>query len=179
MQKIEALYEKTLPTYGLFKFYSDRRDNEGSDLYNIFDGEEWVGFIYLISSTRMENITLIAIDASGRPKGYGSAVLDLVKELHKGKPIVLLMDTVDPKCEDFEVKQKRKAFYERNGFITRYYGGTTKQPMEMAIYGDDYNLKDYTELNGKLIGGLGGRLFAWMQTKSFTNDIKISVKSNL
>ena len=168
-QKMEELYNKSLSAYRPSpKFYYKRRDNEMVDLYNVVDGHEWVGFVYVVSSPCVAVINLIAIDEKGRSKGYGSTVLDSLKELHQGKPIAVLIEAAKPGFADFEIQQKRKAFYERNGFVTHYYAGTKKKPLEMMIYGDSLSITAFTDLTKKFIGGLGGRFVARIQTRILT-----------
>ena len=52
-----------------------------------------------------------------RNRGYGSKILNDIKEKYQDKTILLCYEEVDEKYEDFLDRKNREKFYSRNGFI--------------------------------------------------------------
>ena len=171
-QKVKALYREAIPAHERLPagFLYKKRLKEGVGFYSIYDGEEWVGFVYMLSGEDLAYIYYFAIDETFRSKGYGSAALASVKALYAGKRIILAIDAVKESTPDFEKRQKRKAFYDRNGFVASGYisGKKTAPLMELLVHGGPINMEDMKRLNrliGKYIGGLLGPVVTWLQNR--------------
>lgn len=52
-----------------------------------------------------------------RGKGYGSKLIDMVRETHPGKRIFLVVEPMDVTSDDYEMRVRRQRFYERNGCV--------------------------------------------------------------
>lgn len=52
-----------------------------------------------------------------RGKGYGSRLIDMIRETHPGKRIFLVVEPMDEDADDYEMRVRRQRFYERNGCV--------------------------------------------------------------
>ena len=85
-------------------------------LYVVLDGERRVGMLYLLTQRDLVYIYYLAVDPELRGMGYGSRILELVKEEHPGCRFALGCEAPDDSAPNNEERLARLAFYERNGF---------------------------------------------------------------
>ena len=57
-----------------------------------------------------------AISQSERGQGYGSYILQTVKEFYKNQRLCLAIEEIDETAANYQQWVKRKEFYEKNGF---------------------------------------------------------------
>ena len=81
-----------------------------------YDGDTFVGFTHSMEFEHEGYLFYLAIREDLRSRGYGSAVLDTIKELYRGKPICMDIEAVDPNADDYEQRLRRLQFFEKNGF---------------------------------------------------------------
>ena len=117
----------------------------------------WIGLIHITEYEDIVFIQSIAILESCRSKGFGSQVLESLKNEHLGKRIVLNIEVIDKQANNYQQRVKRKEFYENNGFLPS--GFTVKEPgenLEMLIYGSGITKKEieymYKNLFGRVLG---------------------------
>lgn len=116
---IEPLYlgafpENERPPVHYF-FYSVKKHKE-NHLYAYYDFNQFVGFTYLTIYKDIVYIFFLAVSESIRNKGYGSQILNDIKEKYKDNVLLLCYEEVDEKYEDNELRKKRQSFYFSNGF---------------------------------------------------------------
>lgn len=80
------------------------------------DGDEFIGFCYLIANDRAGYLFFFAIEENKRGMGYGSAVLSQLRKMYNGKCIFLARETLDETAENYAERKRRHEFYLRNGF---------------------------------------------------------------
>lgn len=138
-----------------FLRYKLRKGKAGFSL--IYAADTWVGLIYNTAYKDMVFLHFFAVTASNRSIGYGSQVLDLIKQTHVGKRVILNIELLDEQAKNHQQQIKRKAFYEKNGF--RSSGFTVKEPkeqLEMLIHGGSISKQEieavYKNLFGKILG---------------------------
>ena len=86
-----------------------------------YDEDQVCGFLYYGKVARQVFVMFFAVDEQLRSKGYGSEILGM---LHKKYPKCRSTVTIDPPIEgslDLEIRQRRKQFYQRNGFVDSKY----------------------------------------------------------
>ncbi len=102
--------------------YPERHDTEEqkrilqNDFYNccaVMD-PDFVGIAFFWETDEFLYLEHLCVDPAYRQRGYGSQILDLLKE--RGKQIIL---EIEPVVDS--VTQKRRDFYERNGFVKNPY----------------------------------------------------------
>ena len=87
-----------------------------AEFLNFSEDGEFVGLAHMIVRGDVAFLLYFAVKDSKRGKGYGSAILDIIRERYEGKDIVLLIESLHEKCDNMETRVRRKAFYLRNGF---------------------------------------------------------------
>lgn len=88
-----------------------------SDLIACYDGETFCGFYSTLTFGDITHIIFLAIVEELRDHGYGSALLRLIAERYKGNRIILDMEADVPEAPNYEQRVRRKAFYEKNGYV--------------------------------------------------------------
>lgn len=123
----------------------------------IYSGDTWVGLIYITELKDIVFMHFLAISESCRSVGYGGKAMNLVKETHAGKRIVLNIEELDAQAANYQQRVKRKSFYERCGFISSGY--SVKEPreqLEMMIFGGAIRKEEIEEIYRILFGRILG-----------------------
>jgi GNAT superfamily N-acetyltransferase len=74
-----------------------------------------------IDSRNILFVLFFAVEDTIRGKGYGSAILDYLKESNPEKSVLLNVELLDPSADNYEERVRRFRFYERNGFYDTKY----------------------------------------------------------
>lgn len=115
--KVRTLYRTAFPReerapYPLLK----RRAAQGlGTMLAARDGQEFVGFAYLIGSGDLVYLFLLAIQSDCRGHGYGTKVLQALQAQYRGKRLFLAREQLDPGAPNYAQRQARQAFYLHNG----------------------------------------------------------------
>lgn len=81
-----------------------------------YDGEKFCAMTYLIKRDGMVYIVYLATNPVLRSRGYGSAVLDWIRQAYPDCQLVLDIEPMDEESDNLDQRLRRKAFYLRNGF---------------------------------------------------------------
>ena len=126
----------------------------------IYEHDNWIGFIYNVEYMDIVFVQFFAISELCRSRGYGSKVMDLMRELHSGKRIVLNIEELDEKAQNHQQRIKRKAFYEKNGFKpSGYIVKESAQRLEMLVQGGAVSKQEIEKMYKYLMGNMLGFLF--------------------
>ena len=98
-----------------WKALIDKHHEGKGEFLSIYDHHQWVGLTYVITYQNLSYILYLAIDEKQRGHGYGSGVLQLLKKRYP-HTIMLCIEEVDEKYENYQQRIHRKSFYLRNGF---------------------------------------------------------------
>lgn len=103
------------------------------DLWAIYD-ETLVGFTVMMPSSqqKMGYLWFLAIDHHYRHHGYGSQTLQKLNEIYPQYQFVIDLEQLDEQSENAMQREKRVAFYQKNGFKRAYMG--------MSYFGVDYEI---------------------------------------
>lgn len=156
--KIRELYLTAFPRDERAPFSMiRRRARQGrADMLTARDGEEFVGFVYMVCLRDLAYIFYLAIDPGKRGMGYGSAVLTELKKRYGGKRLFLAREQLDESADNYEQRLRRHEFYLRNGFEDKRF----KIKEASVIYdamgiGGEVSAEEYRELiehwNGKIM----------------------------
>jgi len=156
--KIKELYLRAFPRDERAPFSMiRRRARQGrADMLTARDGEEFVGFVYMVCLGDLAYIFYFAIDADKRGMGYGSAVLTELKKRYEGKRLFLAREQLDESADNYAQRLRRHEFYLRNGFEDKRF----KIKEASVIYdamgiGGEVSAEEYRELiehwNGKFM----------------------------
>lgn len=162
LEKLQVLYEKAFPA-GEKKPFSLilRKREEGSAEILAVENEkqEFQGLIITMIYQDMVLVDYFAIAEERRNSGIGSKVLQLFTSRYKGKRIFLEIEsTASKETEDYDIKIRRKRFYERNGlramnYLALLYG----IEMEIMVFGDEVTFEEYHEVVEQVYGEEVGR----------------------
>ncbi|ALS98020.1 GNAT family N-acetyltransferase [Lacimicrobium alkaliphilum] len=126
----------------------------------LYAQDTWIGLIYITEYQDIVFVHFLAISESCRSGGYGSKVMDSLKEMYSGKRIVLNIEVIDKKGKNYQQRVKRKAFYENNGFTSSGY--IVKEPaerLEMLILSGNITKEEIEAMYKDLFGGILGFIF--------------------
>ncbi|MBQ7356661.1 MAG: GNAT family N-acetyltransferase [Clostridia bacterium] len=94
----------------------------GNDYLALYDENTLVGMSYVIYGERVVYIFFLAIGEQHRSKGYGTSALDaIIKEYGEGRTVVLAIEEMDERAENYPERVRRLKFYERYGFSMSGY----------------------------------------------------------
>ncbi|KXT78920.1 hypothetical protein STRDD13_00350 [Streptococcus sp. DD13] len=100
-----------------------------ANFYAYYNHEEFVGFAYVLSTTEAYFILFLAVNDLVHSKGYGSKILQDLRQDAGKRPIMLAIEPMNEEAANRTQRKKRLAFYERNGFeLTQhfYYEGSER-----------------------------------------------------
>lgn len=155
-RKLRRLYRTAFPREerAPFRMLKAGIKTGKASLYAIEDAGTFVGLAYLVPYRDIVYLFYLAIHASLRGKGCGSRILKAVTEKYSGRRVILNIETLDPKAENYPQRVKRKEFYEKNGF--RDLGYATVEfgvAYEMFSYqGKTVSREEYLALIENLFG---------------------------
>lgn len=147
--KVIKLYNEAFPRderipIWLLKILA-RKDK--AKFYGIYDNGKFVGLIYNIFYRDIVFVFYLAIDKKTRGQGYGSKVLDSIKQKYSKCRIALCIEPVDKNSNNYGQRIKRKNFYIKNGFKDSNY--TIKERniiYEMLYYNENVILQEFEEM---------------------------------
>lgn len=120
-RKVRELYISAFPKeervpWWLLRLHGRR---PGIDLTAWMDGEVFCGFTASVTVEGLHFVLFFAINPGMRGKGYGSEILSAIKEEYE--TVALNVEPLVETAPNYEERQKRFAFYERNGFADTGY----------------------------------------------------------
>ena len=87
------------------------------DFSAYYDGESFCGISYTVNNDDLVFVLYLAVNDKIRSKGYGSAILQCIKQKYPNKVIALNIEPLEPNSDNYSQRVKRFEFYVRNGFI--------------------------------------------------------------
>lgn len=142
--KAKALYMRAFPREERLPWWilclNSRR--EGIDLTAFLDGETFCGFTASVTVGSLHFLLFFAVEDPYRCMGYGSAILQKLQD--EFETLVLNVEPLLPDAPNLSQRERRFAFYRRNGLIDTGYhvwevGGkfrvlSTKQELDVPAY---------------------------------------------
>ena len=138
--------EERIPMWVLTLLSRKRNIN----FYAWYDNGEFCGITYTIESEKMIYLLYFAVNTHQRSRGYGSRIIQELKQIAENKEIILNVENPDPSAENHAQRVQRIAFYKRNGFY--------QSDFTLRIAGTDYlvfststapNKAEFSHLLGK------------------------------
>lgn len=81
-----------------------------------YNGETFCGFTFGATEADVFYIMFFAVDRKLRGQGYGSSILEHIKQENPGKTVLLNVELLDEAAPNNAQRIKRMAFYKKNGF---------------------------------------------------------------
>ena len=132
--QIIALYESSFPeTERIPTEILLKKSGQGiADFFAYYDKDRLVGFSFATVSDQAVFLIYLTVEPNLRSKGYGSMILKQIVEAHSPKGIMLNVEPLDQKAENYEQRLKRLRFYTNNGFRESGY--------QLIDHGDHYSI---------------------------------------
>lgn len=118
MKAIKRLYRCAFPPEerAPFAVIKRRAKKKAALMLAAKDGEEFVGFVYLVTYKELAYLFYFAVSERKRGMGYGSAILSKLIEMYRGKKLFLAREQLDKSADNYDQRIKRHQFYIHNGF---------------------------------------------------------------
>lgn len=118
LNELKHIYNEAFPTdeRAPFRILLKKSARGNVDFLAFYDGSTLVGMSYQLCRGEFVYLFYLAVSDALRGHGYGSEILQALKELYPGKSIFLSMEQLDPNAENYAQRLKRRDFYEANGF---------------------------------------------------------------
>ena len=116
--QVKALYESAFPANERIPIKHLLDDKIKREFWAFFDGDLFCGFSNSITHGSITNIIYFAVMPELRSRGYGSQILQVIREQHPDTRIVVDIEVEEDSkdAEELEHRNRRRDFYLRNGF---------------------------------------------------------------
>lgn len=148
------LYKEAFPIDERMPYFMIKHFAKGDkcDFFKL-DDNGFAGLMFVVYYEDIVYIFFLAVEPEFRGKGYGTKALDEAKKLFAGKRLILNMEEVDEKYDNYTQRVKRQHFYEGNGFSKSSYKTSEKDVVyEMMQYGGYVTFEEYSRLITSLFG---------------------------
>lgn len=152
---IKKLYKKSFPLNERAPFFIIKKKTitEKSELLIAKENDQFIGFFYIVRHENLVYLFYFAVNDTQRGKGYGSKMLQLLKERYSGKNIFLAREQLDINADNYDERIKRRNFYIRNGFKdTNLLIKEATVIYDVMALNDDISAKEYEILINKWRG---------------------------
>ena len=115
---IHAIYREAFPPEELMPWWLLRLTAGGrhAEVLAAREDGEIIGFVYSLLQADIVYFFFFAMEKNHRGRGFGSEILAEVRRRYAGRRIFLGRESLDPGADNYEQRQRRVAFYRRNGF---------------------------------------------------------------
>ena len=152
--EIRLLYETAFPQEEQIPWDDLVRliDEMHLDFTAYYNDGKLIGFTIVYPRPSFNWYWYFAVKEELRGKGLGQQILDQLIEKYKGQSCVLDMESPRQECANKEQRQRRHAFYLRNGFRdTNVYRCWDDLEMTIMMMGPGtFTLQDWDEIVGEL-----------------------------
>lgn len=116
--KVNALAKEAFPPeeYLAPSKLVEMANADNFDFLALIDNDSFVGFMAVQTYQNLAYLFFLAIDSACRSKGYGSRAIETLKTAYPGKKQVVDFEMLDDTASNYEQREKRRAFYLRNGY---------------------------------------------------------------
>ena len=154
-EQIKQLYqtafpeEEQIPWDNLLRLIGEM----GLDFTAYYDGEDFIGFTIVYPRLSFSWFWYFAVREDLRGKGYGQQILSLVIGHYRGQSLVMdIESTRQASADNREIRQRRQAFYLRNGFCeTQLFRGWSGIEYTILLMGlGTFTMQDWDDVVAEL-----------------------------
>lgn len=133
-QQVYDLYESAFPKEEKkpLEMMETLSEQGKMELLAITDNGEFIGLAMNMLSEKTALLDYFAIVSHKRDCGYGGKAVRLLQERFAGKKYIFEVEMQDPSAENAKERQRRKAFYLRNGL--------KETGLFVHVYGTDFEI---------------------------------------
>ena len=149
MAKVEALAREAFPAqeYLAPSQMVKMAESDGFDFRALCDGDDFVGFMTVMTYGNLAYLFFLAIEKARRAKGYGTGAIELLRSLYPGRQQVVDMEMLDDSAPNREQREKRRQFYMRNGYrATGQFLSYLGVKYEVLCAADEFDFRSFREL---------------------------------
>lgn len=146
LSEVKEIYQTSFPSYQQMDFDTlvDETEEERNHFYGVYDGETLCGMTYVEKEDGMLYVKYLAVSSKVRSQGYGSKILQGLKETFADSIIFLDIETVDGEFENSAQREKRQAFYFKNGFVeTNYHLLEDGETYDLLASSTDFSIEGF------------------------------------
>lgn len=126
---------------------------QGIDLTAWMEGERFCGFTASATLGDMHFLLFFAVAEELRGRGYGSAILSAIRRRYG--TVTLNIELLDPEAPNYPERQRRYAFYRKNGFFdTAWHVWEVGGQFRVLATTPELDVAQYREIFRKLTLGL-------------------------
>lgn len=130
-------------------FLADFYQGASVDFIAIMDEERFVGYAYMVNFFQASYVVYLAIRPDYQGNGYGSILLNHLREIQGERPIVLTANALGNEDEDLDISARRRWFYVRNGYIDQHIPFPSHENHRSDVYMNGFGLS-YIEIMATL-----------------------------
>ena len=153
---IKKIYLDSFPKYEKLPWWQLRllTLRRGIEMTAYYDGDEVCGFTYTVAAGKILFVLFFAVKRDLRGMGYGSAILQYLKESAPSKAVLLNIEPLDSAADNFEERIRRFRFYEKNGFFdTKYEIEEIGGVFRILATSPDFDMTEYLRVFKKMSFG--------------------------
>lgn len=162
------IYAEAFPRDEKLPFGYLLSENEGVDFRAAVEDGKTVGIFCVLYDETLAFLFYLAVRKDLRGSGYGSKILELIKQRHAERTIIVDVEELVDGCENYEQRERRQAFYRRAGFAL-----TEQQLLEGPNLFSLMSTRPDVRLTEKQIHGVVKKLFG--KTKSSLVDFYVKL----
>lgn len=118
-----------------------------ADFLAYFDEGVFAGFSYSLKSHNMYYLLFLAVPSEHHSKGYGHQILKEMARRAGKRPIFLVIEPLDEAADNYPLRLKRLAFYEKNGYhLTDYIYYENEEVYQVLTNWISADIKDFEHL---------------------------------
>ncbi len=130
------------------------------DCFGLYEEGNFIGLLCCAYDRDIVFVFYFAISQSVRGKGYGTRVLEELKQRFPGKRLLLTIEILDENSPNNEQRKKRRAFYLRCGFRSCCYRVIERGVVyETLCYGKEVSREEFQALLLSYMGRLRYRRY--------------------
>lgn len=117
--KVRRLYRSAFPANERAPFWMmlSKTKDANNNFHAVTDNSNFIGLVYTIKSDNAVYVFFLAVDENKRGNGYGTKILEMIKNRHPDLPVMLMIEDTDIKdADNYEERLSRLEFYKKNGF---------------------------------------------------------------
>ena len=126
-----------------------------SDYRGYLDGDQFVGFTFIICTEKMVFGLYLATDGKLHSKGYGSQIMNIVREIVKDRVFCFNIEALEASAENEEQRVRRLRFYERLNLRPTGYAVKYEVPFwVMSNRPEDFSPEELAKIQQLLFGDM-------------------------
>lgn len=140
-KKIKEIYDSSFPKEERIPFWMMflMSFTKTTDFLAFYDNDKLVGFSYMAKVNNILFIMFLAVDENMRSKGYGSNILNILKEKYSTAKVIMSIDK-----SDYTRKAKLVNFCLKNNFeYTGYLMKSGEKTQEIFISNGEFKKREF------------------------------------